>query len=143
MKKILVYLVLIVLAAVGIHVWTDKPYCTVEIEDAQLVKGKKNIFMYAISKLFTQRRDLMGPDPYKMYIYINDPDGLESAHFTADGKEVPLKITGGISFEDEYPGNTEIGLHDYKLVVKDKKGNTAQAESLIKISPLQTTMPMI
>jgi len=143
MKKLLVYLILIVIAAVVFHVWSDKPYCTIEFIDKETVRGKHNLFVYALSKLLTQRRELMGSDPYKMYIYISDPDGLGSAHCTVDGKEVPLNLTSAFTFEYELQGNTEIGLHTYRLEVKDKKGNTASAESLIKVSPMATAMPMI
>ena len=133
-KKIIVYVVIIAAALAGYQAWSDKPYCTIEFLDATTTKGKKNPFSYAISKMFSQRRELFGDDPYKMYVYLNDLDGIESYKLTVNGKEIPIKFDKANSYESELNGESGVGMHHYELMVSDKKGKTGKAECYIKVS---------
>ncbi len=145
LKKLILILILVGIAVVGVQTWLDKPYCTIEHLDRNTVKGKKNPLVYAVSKLFTSRTELKGADPYTMYLYINDPDGIRSTRFTVNGNTVALNIPEGQTvFEYELDGPTDFGLHRFSLHVKDGKGNEAAAEAIVKVSPMAGAMiPMI
>lgn len=135
LKKAVPTGILIVLAVTGLRNWLDKPYCTIEMLEPYTQKTKKNILIYAITKITSQRRELEGNDPYQMYINIDDPDGLLSVKLTLDGKALPLKFQSeNRSLQEEVPGNTEFGMHHYVVTVTDRKGNTAKAESIIKVT---------
>lgn len=134
LKKAIGAVIVAIALIAGFRIWSDKPYCTVEYLDSLTVKGKQNPFVYTMSKIIAQRRDLKGNDPYKMYVYAHDPDGIESVRLAVNGTEIPATIEDPNTFESELPGDTEIGLHHYVLTVTDKKGNTGRAESFIKVS---------
>ncbi len=135
-KKIAFTVIIIAACIFALQLWFAKPYCTVEFLDAQTIRGKQmNPFIYAITKLISQRRELSGNDPYKMYVYINDPDGIKSVVLRVDGKTIPLEINNSLAIEHEFNGDTEYGLHRYTLEVIDRKNNKGYAESLIKVSP--------
>ncbi len=145
-KKLILLIIVVIVAVVGIQTWIDKPYCVVEHLDQNTLKGqKKNPLVYAVSKVFTSRTELKGDDPYGVYIFIQDPDGIRSTRFSVDGQQIPLNIMEGQSeFEKELDGPTAFGVHKFSLYVKDMKGNEATAEAIIKVSPMGGgIMPMV
>jgi len=135
LKKAVLAAILIVLTIAGLKTWLDKPYCTLELLEAHTQKSKRNIFVYSLMKISPQRRELHGNDPYKLYLHIDDPDGLRSVKLTVDGKPIPIELkTDSSTIHKEIPGDTEFGLHHYEAFVTDKKGNTAKAQALVKVS---------
>ncbi|MFB3789154.1 MAG: hypothetical protein ACE15F_22575 [bacterium] len=144
LKKMVVIAVLVALAVPSVRVWLDKPYCAIELVESSTQKTKKNILLYAISKLISQRRDLAGNDPYRVFLMVEDPDGLASLQLTVDGKPFPLEWKKGAdAFEKELDGDTEFGLHHYIVTATDGKGNTAMAETYITVSAPGGFAPVI
>lgn len=134
LKQITGYIVLAGIVIYSINYWSDKPYCNIEYLNSLTVRGKLNPVVYLVTKMIAQRKDLKGNDPYKMYVYIHDPDGLASVTLIIDGKTIPATIEDPHIFKSEFDGKTEFGLHHYHITVKDKKGNTASSDSFIRVS---------
>lgn len=135
LKKVVLIGFLIVAGIGGIKHWLDKPYCTLELLEAHTVKSQRNVLLYAIMKITPQRRELFGNDPYKMAIFVNDPDGIRSVQLTKNGKPVKLDFKAGkLPYLQEIQGDTQFGMHHYVLSVTDEKGNTAKAEAYIKVT---------
>ncbi len=144
LKKIVVLAVVAALAVPGIRIWMDKPYCAIELVESSTQKTKKNILLYALSKVVSQRRDLAGNDPYRVFLMVDDPDGLNSLQLTVDGKPFSLEWKKGAkTFEKEIDGDTDFGLHHYIVTATDGKGNKAQAETYIKVSAPGGFAPVI
>ena len=133
-KKAVCYLVLAAIVIYAFNYWSGLPYCNIEYLDGLTVKGKLNPVVYVITKVIAQRKDLKGNDPYKMYVYIHDPDGLASVTLTVNGKSVPATIEDPKTFKAKLNGNTEFGLHHYHVTATDTKGNTASSSSYIRVS---------
>ncbi|MEW6237018.1 MAG: hypothetical protein AB1656_16660 [Candidatus Omnitrophota bacterium] len=135
LKKAALAIILIVLSLAGLKTWLDKPYCTLELLEAHTQKSKRNIIVYSLIKLSPQRRELHGNDPYKLYLNIDDPDGLLSVKLTVDGKPIPVELKADTrTIQKEIPGDTEFGLHHYEAFVTDRKGKTAKTQALVKVS---------
>ena len=131
----IILIILVVASISGYNKWKLKPYCTIEHKDSLTILGKKSDFRYILSKLIIQRRELRGNDPYAMYIYISDPNGIKSVNLNVDGIHYPLDVIPNvITFEKEIPGNRAYGLHRYSLDVVDGKGDMGHSESHMKVS---------
>lgn len=135
-KQVVVYLILAVIVLSIYSHFSDKPYCNIEYLDKLTEKEQLNPVVYWITKFIAQRKDLKGNDPYKLYIYIHDDDGLASVTLTVNGKSTPATIEDPYTFKAEIDGNTEFTLHHYQVAATDKKGNTAISNSYIRVSNL-------
>ncbi|MBI1390488.1 MAG: hypothetical protein GC154_18785 [bacterium] len=141
MKKVIVWVVIIGAIIGGLAFWTNKPYTSVQYLGSTTQKGRQNPIIYAASKIFAQRKQLTGNDPYKLYLFADDPDGLKSVKFIVDGKEVKTPFEGDSkTFEKEYDGVTEYGLHTYHLTATDSKGNTSSADAMVNVVPPASTV---
>ncbi len=134
LKKVIPWLVVGGIGLYGFNIWMDKPYCNIEYLDKLTLKGKLNPVVYAVTKFLSQRKDLKGNDPYKMYIYVHDPDGLESITLTVDGNTRQAELDDPYTFETEMDGKTEFAMHHYHVTATDKKGNTSESSAFIKVS---------
>lgn len=135
LKQVLPWALLVVAVVVGLSVWLNKPYSSVQYLDVNTFKGRQNLFVYTLSKCFSARKKLDGNDPYKLYLYANDPDGIKSLKFIVDGKEVKTPFEPGETFEQEYNGITKYGLHTFRMIVTDKTGSQSIAEAIINVAP--------
>ncbi|MBZ0257982.1 hypothetical protein K8I31_18095 [bacterium] len=135
LKQVLPWVVIIIAVVYGLLFLLNKPYTSVQYLDVNTFKGRQNLFVYALSKCFAARKKLDGNDPYKLYLYANDPDGIKSLKFIVDGKEVKTPFEPCETFEEEYNGITEWGLHEYRMIVTDKTGSQSIAEAIINVAP--------
>jgi len=144
LKKAIPAGVAIALAITGLMHWLDKPYCSLELLEAHTVREQRNLIVYAITKITPQRRELHGNDPYRLYLRIDDPDGVKSVSMTVNGKPIRLEWKeGDRTIQQEIQGVTDFGLHHYTASVTDQKGNTARAEAHIKVSASGGFVPVI
>ncbi len=140
-KRIIRYALIIVLIG-GAIAWYNNfkeyPYCTIEHQDINTIKGTKPFWRYGLSKLITQRRELKGNDTYAMYIFVGDHDGIASIRLTIDGVTYPLNdfVPNTTVFETDIEGDKRFGLHKYMIDVVDRKGKKSHAEAYVKVSPL-------
>ena len=100
LKKAIPAGVAIALAFTGLKYWLDKPYCSLELLEPHTVKEQRNILVYAITKITPQRRELQGNDPYRLYLRIDDPDGLKSVSMTVNGKPMKLAVEPRVTLLD-------------------------------------------
>ncbi|MDP8245400.1 MAG: hypothetical protein P9L94_15050 [Candidatus Hinthialibacter antarcticus] len=135
LKQVVPWVIVMIAIVYGLSVWLNKPYSSVQFLDANTFKGRQHLFVYTLSKVFAQRKKLTGNDPYKLYLFANDPDGIKTLKFFVNGKEVKTPFKPGETFEEEYKGMIEYGLHKYKMIVIDEEGSQSIAEALIHVAP--------
>lgn len=135
LKQVLPWVIIMIAAIYGLSVWLNQPYSMVQYLDTTTHHGKLHPVVYTLTKCFAQRKKLNGNDPYKLYLYANDPDGIKSLKFIVDGKEVKTPFEPGETFEEEYNGITSYGLHEFKMIVTDEKGSQSTAVALINVAP--------
>lgn len=134
LKQVVPWIVVAVIVVFVLSTWLTKPYSSIQLLDANTKTGRQHIVIYTLSKCFSHRKKLTGNDPYKLYLYANDPDGIKSLLFFVNGKQVKTLFEPGETFEEEFNGLTKYGLHTYKMIVEDNLGNRSTAEAYINIS---------
>jgi hypothetical protein len=135
-SKNLIYLAIGIAIYWGGASWFEKPYCNIEHQDVDTIRGPKPAFKYFVSKLISQRRELNGKDDYAMYVYVNAPKGIRYAVVVMDGRQLNLNIPIGLrSFTHELEGVKTIGKHKYELYVMDCQGGKGYSKCYMKIDP--------
>lgn len=138
-------IVLIAIAALvywGISSWLEKPYTNIEHQDKDTIRGKKPLWLYTFSKLYSQRRTLEGEQKYAMYVYVQSRYGIQWVYAAVDGACTNLYAPyGSYSFTYELEGAKALGQHKYELFSMDRLGNRGYSQCYLTVRAKNTISP--
>ena len=133
-KRVIAYLVIIGIVIAAYQWFSGLPVTRVAFVESTLDRGAPSLFSIVISKIFDNRRELVGNDPYKVYVFVGDKDGVSSVSLTHNGEPIPFEIADGEdNGELEFDGDTETGLHTYVVQATDSKGNKSRGALIINV----------
>lgn len=136
---------LVVIAALvywGVSSWLEKPYTHIEHQDKDTIRGKKPVWIYALSKLYAQRRTLEGEPDYAMYVYVQSRYGLQWVYVAIDGARMNLNAPfGTYSFTYELEGAKALGRHKYELYSLDRLGNKGYSQCYLTVKAKSASSP--
>jgi hypothetical protein len=115
--------------------WLDKPYTNIEHQDKDTIRGQKPVWLYAFSKLYSQRRTLEGVQDYAMYVYVHSRHGIQWVFVSIDGVRMNLYVPyGSYSFTTEVVGVKTLGTHAYVLDSLDLEGNRGHSQCYLTLT---------